>query len=297
MKIKTALVASVWLRQTARLALASAASGQREHFWWPRRALVSLSLHSAARLTLAVALAAGALAPRPATALETSDLVGWWIALDDTLPKLWKQGAIKAQDQVVQINADGTVSDRVMNFWAGGAQACLDSKVCSDLPGLATAKIAVNSNRVSFSEVDADPGAARLGCRQSADPAGGGDRDPRMDRARSTASASRCARPGCPRSARWCGSIPTGCAGCTPACAPRAWSPEDHWRCFLGNATAGDGAFAPLRAGALGPRAGIPRPLSEARVLHGALRSAAALPTTSRRDDEGGTSPPRHPRS
>ena len=95
----------------------------------------------------------GATSLAPAKALETSDLVGWWIALDDTLPKLWKQGAIKAQDQVVQINADGTVSDRMMNFWAGGAQACLEGKVCSDLPELATAKIAVNSNRVSFSEV------------------------------------------------------------------------------------------------------------------------------------------------
>ena len=27
------------------------------------------------------------------------------------------------------------------------------------------------------------------------------------------------------------------------------WAPEENWRCFLGNATAGEGAFAPLRAG------------------------------------------------
>ena len=32
-------------------ALASEASGQRAHYWWPRRTLVSLSLHSAARRT------------------------------------------------------------------------------------------------------------------------------------------------------------------------------------------------------------------------------------------------------
>ena len=115
----------------------------------------SVWLRSAARAAIVTALAASALTGTlaPAKALETSDLVGWWIALDDTLPKLWKQGAVKAQDQVVQINADGTVSDRVMNFWAGGAQACLEGRVCSDLPELATAKIAVNSNRVSFSEV------------------------------------------------------------------------------------------------------------------------------------------------
>src|SRR6185295_13718515 len=26
------------------------------------------------------------------------------------------------------------------------------------------------------------------------------------------------------------------------------WAPEENWRCFFGNATAGDGAFSPLRA-------------------------------------------------
>ncbi len=120
-------------------------------------------LRSAARSAIVAALAASTLAP--AKALETSDLVGWWIALDDTLPKLWKQGAIKAQEEVLQVTADGTVSDRVMNFWAGGAQACLEGKVCSDLPELATAKIAVNSNYLSFREMKPTPGADQLGCR------------------------------------------------------------------------------------------------------------------------------------
>src|SRR5262245_27853652 len=133
--------------------------------------IASVWLRSAARVAIVAALAASTLAP--AKALETSDLVGWWIALDDTLPKLWKQGAIKAMDEVVQINADGTVSNRVMNFWAGGAQACLEGKVCSDLPALATANIAVNSNRVSFSNVvpsqaRVDSAAGNLLVRQEA---------------------------------------------------------------------------------------------------------------------------------
>src|SRR5687767_9070709 len=39
-------------------------------------------MQQTARLAIVVALAAGALA-QPAKALETSDLAGWWIALDD----------------------------------------------------------------------------------------------------------------------------------------------------------------------------------------------------------------------
>ena len=46
----------------------------------------SVWLRHAARAAIVAALAASAVAP--AKALETSDLVGWWIALDDTLPKL-----------------------------------------------------------------------------------------------------------------------------------------------------------------------------------------------------------------
>src|SRR5690349_4402850 len=82
-----------------------------------------------------------AVAHRSAHALEAPELTGWWIAIDDTLPKLWKQGAIAPMEEVVQIEADGTVTDRVMNFWAGGAQACLENKVCSDFPALAVAKL------------------------------------------------------------------------------------------------------------------------------------------------------------
>jgi hypothetical protein len=39
-------------------------------------------LRGAQRIAIVVALAASTLAP--ANSLETSDLIGWWIALDDT---------------------------------------------------------------------------------------------------------------------------------------------------------------------------------------------------------------------
>jgi hypothetical protein len=235
----------------------------------------SMWLRSAARAAIVTALATTTIAP--AKALETSDLVGWWIALDDTLPKLWKQGAIKAQDQVVQINSDGTVSDRVMNFWAGGAQACLEGKVCSDLPELATAKIAVNSNRVSFSEVTptqarVDSVAGNLLIRQEAVTAIP-EWTAQLDGQRLTLRATGSAK------VRTLVRIePDRLRRLHAGMRASAWSPEDHWRCFLVNATARDGAFAALRSGrsARAPEF-LDRYLKLASYM-AALRSAAGLP-------------------
>ena len=94
---------------------------------------VALMRHTA-WIAIVAALGVSAVVHRPAQALEAQELTGWWIAIDDTLPKLWKQGAIAPMEEVVQIEADGAVTDRVMNFWAGGAQVCLEAKVCSDFP-------------------------------------------------------------------------------------------------------------------------------------------------------------------
>ena len=238
----------------------------------------SVWLRSAARVAIVAALAASSLAGTlaPAKALETSDLVGWWIALDDTLPKLWKQGAIKAQDEIVQINADGTVSNRVMNFWAGGAQACLEGKVCSDLPGLATANIAVNSNRVSFSNVAptqarADSVAGNLLIRQEAVTAIP-EWTATLDGQRLTLRAT-----GFPKVRTLVRIEPDRLRRLHAGMRVSNWSAEDHWRCFLGNATAGDGAFAALRTGrpARAPEF-LERYLKLASYM-AALRSAAAL--------------------
>src|SRR5262245_41360826 len=235
----------------------------------------SMWLRSAARAAIVTALAATTLAP--AKALETSDLVGWWIALDDTLPKLWKQGAIKAQDEIVQINADGTVSNRVMNFWAGGAQACLEGKVCSDLPALSTANIAVNSNRVSFSNVAptavrADSVAGNLLIRQEAVTAIG-EWTATLDGQRLTLRAT-----GQPKVRTLVRIDPDRLRRLHAGMRASNWSAEDHWRCFLGNATAGDGAFAALRAGrsARAPEF-LERYLKLASYM-ATLRSLVALP-------------------
>src|SRR5258706_4404061 len=113
---------------------------------------IALMRHTA-WIAIVAALGVNALAQRPAQALEAQELTGWWIAIDDTLPKLWKQGAIAPMEEVVQIEADGAVTNRVMNFWAGGAQACLENKVCSDFPAIAVARLQASGNKVNFSDV------------------------------------------------------------------------------------------------------------------------------------------------
>ena len=111
-------------------------------------------------LAIAVALGMNGLTSKASQALETQELAGWWIAIDDTLPKHWKSGAIMPMEEVLQINPDGRVTDRVMNFWAGSHRACLENKVCSDLPQIANARLKVTANRWSFIQVV--PANARL---------------------------------------------------------------------------------------------------------------------------------------
>src|ERR1700755_2598125 len=106
---------------------------------------------SALLATAAILVAAGH--PGSAQAVELRDVSGWWIAIDDTLPKQWKSGAVTPMEEALQINPDGRGTDRVMNFWAGSHRRCFENKVCSDLPQIATARLKVNTNRLSFIQV------------------------------------------------------------------------------------------------------------------------------------------------
>ena len=99
----------------------------------------------------AILLAAGQ--AKTAQAVEMRDIAGWWLAIDDTFPKHWKTGAMTPMEEVLQINPDGRVTDRVMNFWAGSHRACLENKVCSDVPQVATARVRVSGDKLSFSNV------------------------------------------------------------------------------------------------------------------------------------------------
>ena len=105
------------------------------HFWLPRRSFWRRATANTAQ------------------AVEMRDIAGWWLAIDDTFPKHWKAGAMTPMEEVLQINPDGRVTDRVMNFWAGSHRACLENKVCSDVPQIATARVRVSGDKLSFSNV------------------------------------------------------------------------------------------------------------------------------------------------
>src|SRR5258708_11475273 len=118
------------------------------------------SVRGSAVLATAAIVVAASHPVGSARAVELRDVSGWWIAIDDTFPKHWKSGAIAPMEEVLQINPDGRVSDRVMNFWAGSHQACLENKVCSDLPQITNARLKVSANRWSF--ISVVPTNARL---------------------------------------------------------------------------------------------------------------------------------------
>ena len=238
---------------------------------------VATSTRRFALLATAAILTAAGLAARPAHAVELRDVSGWWIAIDDTLPKHWKSGAIMPMEEVLQINPDGRVTDRVMNFWAGSHRACLENKVCSDLPQIANARLKVTANRWSFIQVV--PANARLDTpsgealvRQEAITAAANwtvtlDGDRLTLRGATPAKTRTFARVDLDRLRKL-----------HAAMRVTSFPPKDHWRCFLANATAHDKAFAPLQAGrAYAPPDFLERYLNFAGYI-GALKAAIADP-------------------
>src|SRR5205085_4141103 len=227
---------------------------------------------SALLATAAIAMAAS----HPvgsAQAVELRDVSGWWIAVDETFPKHWKSGAIAPMEEVLQINPDGRVTDRVMNFWAGSYRACLENKVCSDLPQIATARLKVSANRLSFISVVAT--TARLVTPS-------GDTLVRQEAITTAANWTvtvdgerMTLRGAAPAKTRIFARIDLDRllklhAGMTVA----SWPPREHWRCFLANATAREKAFAPLQANRpYGPPDFLDRYLNFASYV-GAIKAA-----------------------
>jgi hypothetical protein len=239
---------------------------------------------SALLATVAVLMAVGQSA-RPARAVELRDVSGWWIAIDDTFPKQWKSGAITPMEEVLQINPDGRVTDRVMNFWAGSHRSCLENKVCSDLPQIATAKLKVNTNRLSFIQVV--PTNARLDTPT-------GEALVRQEAVSSVAnwtvtldSDRLTLRGAAPAKTRIFARIDFDrLRKLHAAMRVSGWQPKDHWRCFLGNAMARDKAFAPLQANrAYSPPDFLEHYLDFASYL-GAIKAAISDPAIDESNEE-----------
>jgi hypothetical protein len=196
---------------------------------------------------LAASLACG-LGGEPAYAASTRELAGWWLAIDDTFPELWQRGNFAPSEELLIINRDGRVEDRLMNFWSGTPENCDKTQVCSDAPLVATARLAIKGEQLNFSGrrtakgpfVASRGSAAVAKATVTATPRwtlaleGKGQR---MVLANGNAKATRTFARVAPENLRRLR------AGMQAAALPA----EEHWRCFLANATASDPAFAPIR--------------------------------------------------
>jgi len=231
-----------------------------------------------ARKLLTVALLL--LAMRPAVALEERDLVGWWIAIDRTFPDLYVTGRVPPMEELVVIDDQGRVEDRLMMFRGVDAQWCIDRKVqCSDAPPMARAQVVVAGDQLTFTEVAAAEN--RIDDRPEIDwglrpltvtstrswtlsPGANGRvltlRPNPLDTSRPVADGPvrTLVRIDPTRLRRARALLAAHGLSGAPLSASR------HWRCLLANATADDPAFEPLRE----------QPRATPRFIDGAMKVA-----------------------
>lgn len=107
------------------------------------------------RLTLAGLL--GLVLPRAghatdAHAAEPGELAGWWIAIDEWWPRIWEGAGIPAMEELLIVDADGEVENRLLQFRTPDAKLCIESGglYCSDAPVVAEAGVAVTDGRLEF---------------------------------------------------------------------------------------------------------------------------------------------------
>jgi hypothetical protein len=184
---------------------------------------------------------------RPSKAVELSQTVGWWIAIDDALPKLWKLGAIAPMEEVLQIDAAGNVSDRIMNLQPATPKNCSGGRVCSEFPPIASARLQLSASNLVFTDVtdsnaQLDSVAGTLLIRQQAATT---TREWVVSVAgnRMTLQAAATGR------FRYFARIdPAQLRAIYAGLLASNWPAQESWRCFLGNAMSDDPAFAPLHA-------------------------------------------------
>jgi hypothetical protein len=188
----------------------------------------------------AICVATCVSAAAPAVALTPRDLAGWWLAIDSVFPALDKSGAVS--EELLVIASDGAVEDRAMSFRHASPFVCVKSKLCSDAPLMARARLTVDGDKLAFADRAGVDGVA-----------------PELAAAALTATPSWTVAlsAGNALMTLRAGGVSRSFARVDPDRLRRlraglmtAGFPADkHWRCFLANATAADAAFAPLRKG------------------------------------------------
>src|SRR5262245_28211528 len=107
------------------------------------------ALRSMSWLLLAAAIAL----PRTAGAQELRNLTGWWIAVDETLPSLWKRGDIAPMEELLIVAPDGRAESRLMTFEVPNAITCAAQGLCTDAPLVARARLALKGDVLTVGEL------------------------------------------------------------------------------------------------------------------------------------------------
>jgi hypothetical protein len=178
-----------------------------------------------------------------ARSINLRALAGWWIAIDDTFPKLWDSG-VTPTEEVLIVNADGRFEDRTLNFYGGSAEVCAKTRVCADLPLIAYGRLRLANGTLGVGERGSPPN--------------------RLDTLKTDTMIRRAAFSS---NSPWTFTADSGLLTLQNASAKRLFARVEpkklqrlragmigsglparvHWRCFLANAMAQTPGFAPLR--------------------------------------------------
>jgi len=199
------------------------------------------------RLILGVALLFSA--PAFAQSADAGIPAGWWISIGDLPAQTSKSGIVRTFEEVLIIDEAGMVEDRIMTFGQPSPSNCAsDPSLCHDLPLAWKGELSVDDDVWIFSErvegtepIDRiEAGSpllrafailARNGWRVTSEADGqrlvldAGDGSPERVFAKIDPQSLKRIR--------------------AAFFVPQI-SAADHWRCFLGNAMAGNAAFDPL---------------------------------------------------
>lgn len=230
------------------------------------------------RVALAVSLALSA----PAAADAAEDLAGWWIGIDQLFPAFWAMGYITPTEELLVVDADGAVENRLMLFYGAITDACHEHGGCSDVPLAATARLEISGDRIAFLDTvrtddrvqfsHPEHDAAFRDLLLTGTPEWGYALE-------SDGDLLELRRRGDPILRRFARIDPHDLGRLRYAFLELAQSASDHWRCFFGNAMAGDPAFADLEGDPTAMPADFEAFVNAAAYM-GALMQALVLPVS-----------------
>ena len=202
------------------------------------------------RLLLPIAaLAAALIAPARAETITPSQLAGWWLSIDSTLPDLWAGGQAFPVEELLVVDANGKAETRYLSFVPPSADGCVFGHKCSDAPLTLTTAYTIAGDLIAFSPPSPTPRGERethvrsSGLDSTATTStpvwhatlSGGGQVLILDQIDNSAPQRVFAHVEPARLGRLrAGFLPTEA------------SVVDFWRCYLAHATAGDPAFLPI---------------------------------------------------